>query len=482
MTYSCAIFSRGATTLEEAQEAKHELICQKLGLKRGQRVLDVGCGWGAFAIHAAQRHGVARHRASRSRRRRSRPRAGSPRRRASPTASTSASPTTASSPASRFDAVASIGMVEHVGAEQMDEYARRLRGALRPGGTLLNHGIANLQPGGPEAGRVLRALRVPRRRAAAALARAARARARGLRDAPHRGLPRRLRRDAAPLGAPRSTRTSTRRCGWRAPSACACGGCTCARRATASRPASRRSTRSARRDRRGARARAPRRGVESEHRVAWARRTRRRTDGLGPAGLRPLGGQAVPGAGRRCAPACPSASASAPTTSRSRAPRTAAATSTSLRVREMLARRRRAEADLACGPAEPRDPRGRDRVSRGRRAARAGAPQLLGQARLRDRARERRGLAGRGLLRRRAPAAGGDVAGVAEATGLEPARAPARHRRLRDATFSVPLARLADAFGRLAGGGLGAGGRPAGGGDDRAPRARRLSTARSTPS
>jgi len=58
MAYSCAIFSRGATTLEQAQEAKHELICQKLGLERGQRVLDVGSGWGAFAIHAARRHGV----------------------------------------------------------------------------------------------------------------------------------------------------------------------------------------------------------------------------------------------------------------------------------------------------------------------------------------------------------------------------------------------------------------------------------------
>src|SRR5436190_11401509 len=58
MTYSCAIFSRGARTLEEAQEAKLELVCQKLALEPGQRVLDVGSGWGSFAIHAAQRHGV----------------------------------------------------------------------------------------------------------------------------------------------------------------------------------------------------------------------------------------------------------------------------------------------------------------------------------------------------------------------------------------------------------------------------------------
>src|SRR5215218_7484247 len=58
MTYSCGLFSRGASTLEEAQEAKLELVCQKLGLQPGDRVLDVGCGWGSFAIHAATRHDV----------------------------------------------------------------------------------------------------------------------------------------------------------------------------------------------------------------------------------------------------------------------------------------------------------------------------------------------------------------------------------------------------------------------------------------
>ena len=58
MTYSCARFLSGNVTLEEAQEAKHELVCRKLGLDRqpGARLLDVGCGWGSMAIHAARHH------------------------------------------------------------------------------------------------------------------------------------------------------------------------------------------------------------------------------------------------------------------------------------------------------------------------------------------------------------------------------------------------------------------------------------------
>jgi cyclopropane-fatty-acyl-phospholipid synthase len=58
MTYSCAYFGGGAQTLEEAQDAKREMVCRKLALEPGQRVLDVGCGWGSFVIHAATRHGV----------------------------------------------------------------------------------------------------------------------------------------------------------------------------------------------------------------------------------------------------------------------------------------------------------------------------------------------------------------------------------------------------------------------------------------
>ena len=151
MTYSCAIFSRGATNLEEAQEAKLELVCQKLALKRGDRVLDVGCGWGSFAIHAAQRHGVHVTGITLSP-----PQAETARRRAAEAGVADRTDFRVVDyrelAGESFEAVASIGMVEHVGAEQMDEYARRLRGALRPGAPLLNHGIANLRQENPKPG------------------------------------------------------------------------------------------------------------------------------------------------------------------------------------------------------------------------------------------------------------------------------------------------------------------------------------------
>ena len=151
MTYSCALFSRGAQTLEEAQAAKRELVCTKLKLKEGERVLDVGCGWGSFVIHAAANYGVQ-------------------------AVGITLSPAQAELASKRvteagledrveiriadyrelggehYDAIASIGMVEHVGANQIDVYAAQLAALLEPGGRLLNHGIARLRHGEAEAG------------------------------------------------------------------------------------------------------------------------------------------------------------------------------------------------------------------------------------------------------------------------------------------------------------------------------------------
>ena len=145
MTYSCGVFSRGAQTLEEAQRVKLELVAGKLDLEPGMRVLDVGCGWGSFAIHAAREHDVnvvgitlSELQAVRARERVAE--AGLADRveirlqdyRELPPAS--------------FDAISSIGMSEHVGESQIDVYASTLFSLLRPGGKILNHAIAALDP------------------------------------------------------------------------------------------------------------------------------------------------------------------------------------------------------------------------------------------------------------------------------------------------------------------------------------------------
>jgi cyclopropane-fatty-acyl-phospholipid synthase len=171
MTYSCALFSRELDslegswgthpppaerrppTLEQAQAAKRELICRKLALQEGERVLDVGCGWGSFVIHAAANHGVqavgitlSPAQAELARKRVAE--AGLEDRVEIRVADYRDLGTAGEG----YDAIASIGMVEHVGANQIDLYARQLAGLLGPGGRLLNHGISRLRHGEAEAG------------------------------------------------------------------------------------------------------------------------------------------------------------------------------------------------------------------------------------------------------------------------------------------------------------------------------------------
>jgi cyclopropane-fatty-acyl-phospholipid synthase len=146
MTYSCAIYSRGAQTLEEAQRTKLDLVASKLDLKPGMTLLDVGCGWGSFAIHAAKNYDVTVTGLT-----------------LSPAQAQLARTKVAAAglseqqieirvadyrelPRASFDAIASIGMAEHVGASQIDRYATSLYALLRPGGVLLNHAIAALDP------------------------------------------------------------------------------------------------------------------------------------------------------------------------------------------------------------------------------------------------------------------------------------------------------------------------------------------------
>ena len=210
MTYSCAVWSRGAETLEEAQETKLELVCTKLGLQEGERVLDVGCGWGSFAVHAAKRHGVHVTGITLSE-----PQAERARQRARDAGVDDRVEIRVMDyrelRGERFDAIASIGMVEHVGDVNIDAYAQTLADLLavrRPAAQPRHRAAAPRRAGGRP---VLRALRVPRRRAAAPVARAVRARARGLRDAARRGLPRGLRAHAARVDAAARRPTTPRR-------------------------------------------------------------------------------------------------------------------------------------------------------------------------------------------------------------------------------------------------------------------------------
>ncbi|MEU9396212.1 cyclopropane-fatty-acyl-phospholipid synthase family protein [Streptomyces sp. NPDC048324] len=141
MVYSCAYWPAPDATLEQAQHDKLELVCRKLGLTKGQRLLDVGCGWGSMAVHAAREHGVHVVGITLSHEQ-----AAYARKRVAEEGLTDRVEIrvqdyrdVADGP---YDAISSIGMAEHVGADRYVEYAETLRRLLRPGGRLLNHQIA----------------------------------------------------------------------------------------------------------------------------------------------------------------------------------------------------------------------------------------------------------------------------------------------------------------------------------------------------
>jgi cyclopropane-fatty-acyl-phospholipid synthase len=141
MVYSCAYFETGTEDLEQAQQAKLRHLCRKLRLRPGDRLLDVGCGWGGLARFAAREFGaevlgitLSQAQLDLARRRvaeeglqdrvrlelmdyRDLPQDG------------------------RFDKVVSVGMFEHVGHANLGLYCRTLFNAVRPGGLVMNHGI-----------------------------------------------------------------------------------------------------------------------------------------------------------------------------------------------------------------------------------------------------------------------------------------------------------------------------------------------------
>jgi cyclopropane-fatty-acyl-phospholipid synthase len=144
MVYSCAYFRSPDDSLDVAQEAKLDLICRKLRLKPGERLLDIGCGWGGLVMHAAEHYGADATGIT-----------------LSPNQETFAKKQIADAGlADRcrvairdyrtltiedgFDKIASIGMVEHVGLTHLSVYFESAFRALKPGGLFLNHGIVSL--------------------------------------------------------------------------------------------------------------------------------------------------------------------------------------------------------------------------------------------------------------------------------------------------------------------------------------------------
>ncbi|KPI17083.1 Cyclopropane-fatty-acyl-phospholipid synthase [Actinobacteria bacterium OK074] len=144
MVYSCAYWEAPEAdggTLEDAQRDKLDLVCRKLNLRPGQRLLDVGCGWGSMAVHAAREYGVSVVGVTLSQEQ-----AAYARKRVAEEGLTDKVEIRVQDyrdvSDGPYDAISSIGMAEHVGGERYLEYARSLHALLAPGGRLLNHQIA----------------------------------------------------------------------------------------------------------------------------------------------------------------------------------------------------------------------------------------------------------------------------------------------------------------------------------------------------
>jgi cyclopropane-fatty-acyl-phospholipid synthase len=149
MVYSCAYYATPEMTLDRAQEAKLDLVCRKLRLHPGERFLDVGCGWGALVIHAAQHYDVQAVGITLSQRQLALAR---DRVAAAGLASRCHIELCDYRDVSRlgmFDKAASIGMVEHVGVDHLPVYFTSVQGVLNAGGLFLNHGIVSVEASHP---------------------------------------------------------------------------------------------------------------------------------------------------------------------------------------------------------------------------------------------------------------------------------------------------------------------------------------------
>jgi cyclopropane-fatty-acyl-phospholipid synthase len=143
MVYSCAYFKTPEDDLDTAQEQKLEYICRKLRLRLGERLLDIGCGWGGLVIYAAQHYGVEAYGITLSE-----PQVELAQRCIEEAGLTGKCKVEARdyrevTKANSYDKIVSVGMFEHVGESLLPTYFKQAWQLLRPGGVFLNHGIAS---------------------------------------------------------------------------------------------------------------------------------------------------------------------------------------------------------------------------------------------------------------------------------------------------------------------------------------------------
>ncbi len=144
MVYSCAYFRSAEDSLESAQEAKLDLICRKLRLKPGERLLDIGCGWGGLIMHAAQHYGVDATGITLSQNQAALAKERIERAGLSDRCRVEIRDYRTLNMGDGYDKIASVGMIEHVGASHLSVYFASVFRALKPGGLFMNHGIVSL--------------------------------------------------------------------------------------------------------------------------------------------------------------------------------------------------------------------------------------------------------------------------------------------------------------------------------------------------
>jgi cyclopropane-fatty-acyl-phospholipid synthase len=140
MTYTCALYPTGNETLEEAQHAKYDLVARKLDLQPGQRLLDVGCGWGGMVRHAAKEYGVRALGVTLSREQAEWAQAKIKEEGLDHLAEVRHLDYR-DVQETGFDAISSIGLTEHIGVANYTSYFKLLHSKLKPGGRILNHCI-----------------------------------------------------------------------------------------------------------------------------------------------------------------------------------------------------------------------------------------------------------------------------------------------------------------------------------------------------